>query len=799
MCKCWNHNAQCTDYEYCLKETENIRIKQNVDIYINTTLSDLQDHYNTRFNLYDDYSEDIPTTQPTTSNTTEPNQHNITNVSNNDTSMDVAQSTSRQQTIYNNNKPTTENIFPSTETIHSTNTNTLPSTTITPETTTHSKPTKSDTHTSICPRTTNTTDKPCTTNNESTMGTHSIHTTNKYFQQNNKTIDNTDNNTNTTSRTNQDIHSREDTDEPMELLHIPHNTPPQRHTTTTTNRNTNTQNGSPNTTTMDTTLKRNGNTNTYKGSSKQSTTNKCKRKLTFDTTATTTEPTGDTTQDYTTESLYTFIIHDQYINNKQWKHPKHRQKQNIPSFQCVDHGDHIHCIISISNTSNLSRTISRIIDYFNCTLQGFTEVYNSLQRIKWIKRFIAYLLRKGITNLYRYGTKHIECIDKLLTKYKPDIDTDETDNSTHCEQYVDEKKNLTPKHLFQTNRANTVEQLLSYIEEYNITSYIDYIKKIPIDIQLQLMKQGGTQLKSLINNICEIITTKQKQQLKQTHFFEFLENTDKPNYKNISYLENILNHNNIDIPQFLTDIILILSMAITKINTFVLQGNTNTGKSMFLNLILHNYKYTTITREGDRSNFHLDQLPKASTIVFEEPIIDNTNVGTWKLLMEGAQIMTDMKHANKEYVDRIPIFITTNYDLWHYTDSLEQEPIKQRIITYYLKQQITSAQQKGVIPLSESLITPHDFQNLVLLNLPTIMTNINTIIATLPPNPTYINYKTKLTEEQLKTLMSMHFRLHQDRCQPTEDHTQTPPPSPPRKKQKRTQQEWHPWDKQLTT
>ena len=55
---------------------------------------------------------------------------------------------------------------------------------------------------------------------------------------------------------------------------------------------------------------------------------------------------------------------------------------------------------------------------------------------------------------------------------------------------------------------------------------------------------------------------------------------------------------------------------------------------MLLSLLLHDYLPTMVTREGDRSNFHLDQLPKASSIVFEEPIIDNTNVSTWKLLME---------------------------------------------------------------------------------------------------------------------------------------------------------------------
>lgn len=49
---------------------------------------------------------------------------------------------------------------------------------------------------------------------------------------------------------------------------------------------------------------------------------------------------------------------------------------------------------------------------------------------------------------------------------------------------------------------------------------------------------------------------------------------------------------------------------------------------------------------------------QAQRVIFEEPLIDNTTEGTWKLLMEGATIMTDIKHSDKEQIKRIPILIT---------------------------------------------------------------------------------------------------------------------------------------------
>jgi hypothetical protein len=95
-----------------------------------------------------------------------------------------------------------------------------------------------------------------------------------------------------------------------------------------------------------------------------------------------------------------------------------------------------------------------------------------------------------------------------------------------------------------------------------------------------------------------------------------------------------------------------------------LQCPTNTGKSLILNLLLTDTKPTRISREKDRANFHLDQLPNSTSVIFEEPIIDQT-VGTRKLLLEGSPPPTDMKY--KEIINRLPIFITTNHDLWNWS------------------------------------------------------------------------------------------------------------------------------------
>lgn len=85
---------------------------------------------------------------------------------------------------------------------------------------------------------------------------------------------------------------------------------------------------------------------------------------------------------------------------------------------------------------------------------------------------------------------------------------------------------------------------------------------------------------------------------------------------------------------------------------------------------------------------HLDQLPNASCALFEEPLITPTNVGTWKLLLEGKTIKTDIKHKDKEGIKRIPIWITTASPITTNVDHNETIQIMQRIKLFKFKKSI---------------------------------------------------------------------------------------------------------------
>jgi hypothetical protein len=201
-------------------------------------------------------------------------------------------------------------------------------------------------------------------------------------------------------------------------------------------------------------------------------------------------------------------------------------------------------------------------------------------------------------------------------------------------------------------------------------------------------------------------------------------------------LSSLFEANNIDVATFFSHFLLIHS-TITKVNTFILKGPINTGKSLLLNLLLHDTKPTRIARERDKSNFHLDQLPNSTAVIFEEPIIDQTTVGTWKLLLEGAPIPTDMKHADKELIHRLPIFISTNQPIWNWIGTDDIAPIQQRIFQFELTTTITSI-TSSLQRLSHppAIITHHDIYALFLHHLQDIHNTYTSQLSQIPLSET---------------------------------------------------------------
>lgn len=276
---------------------------------------------------------------------------------------------------------------------------------------------------------------------------------------------------------------------------------------------------------------------------------------------------------------------------------------------------------------------------------------------------------------------------------------------TECEKYIEtrkkekEEENITPdknKRIGFNKRGTIVDTIHDLINEYNIKTYGDWELKIDCDIKDQLLRDYGLQADTYAHRIIRNNKHKEAAAIKYKTFeasiLESLQNIDTTNfsqhYENIKWILYLFKSNDIKPEEYLYWITNIKNMTFTKINGLVLQGFTNAGKSLLIDITIASLKPEEIPRERDNNGFHLDQLPFASAALFEEPMITPINVGTWKLLLEGKSIKTDIKHKDKEGIERLPIYITTATPITSTIDRREAEQIEQRIKIFKFKSTI---------------------------------------------------------------------------------------------------------------
>jgi hypothetical protein len=110
-----------------------------------------------------------------------------------------------------------------------------------------------------------------------------------------------------------------------------------------------------------------------------------------------------------------------------------------------------------------------------------------------------------------------------------------------------------------------------------------------MDTKIQILKQMGYIRQNIIKTLIKIYVTETLQEVRQKHFFDTLiEKYDKDfvQQTHVSWLSTLFNANNIDISLFFAKFLAIHSMSLPKINSFVLKGPTNTGKTLLLSLLM---------------------------------------------------------------------------------------------------------------------------------------------------------------------------------------------------------------------
>ena len=128
----------------------------------------------------------------------------------------------------------------------------------------------------------------------------------------------------------------------------------------------------------------------------------------------------------------------------------------------------------------------------------------------------------------------------------------------------------------------------------------------------------------------------------------------------------------------------------------MLQGPSNTGKSLLAKLIVSGYNYATVARSTESNNFIFQNLLGKTAALMEEPFITKATVNDFKQLLGGERMEIGIKHRDREWLERVPIICTTNdVQLADRCNSVDCQAIQNRCIYYRLFKTIKYGRHAG--------------------------------------------------------------------------------------------------------
>lgn len=430
------------------------------------------------------------------------------------------------------------------------------------------------------------------------------------------------------------------------------------------------------------------------------------------------------------------------------------RKPREPTFITFDHGTHWHCLYQCAAKTegggdNKSRAKSRITSFLKANNAGVAESNSTVTRVRFIRRFLEYCIRGGISTLCIYGNKKettLKNINEAFIKIKTSETIDDIITNGECSKYIEENKSNVEKIKRQIvdKRSNLLDFIQTEVRKYKIKSIQQWKNNIDPNTKLQLIKEHGLSINAYIQSVIDIEKTITTQKIikmswqeliidnKQVCIEEIRKNKNDV-LSGILWIKYMCIKNKVDINELLAWATLIKNQTLTKKNSLVLEGVTNAGKSLIADTLFKDLELEEIPKERDNSTFNLDQLPAATGVIFEEPMITPTNVNTWKLILEGKKIKTDIKNLQKEEITRLSCYITTGKPIHCNVDFKEAQQLNQRIKIFKFEKHIrhwekdTFIGENNIIKPSPVFIEPFHWYILYINNLQKIKDIVESI------------------------------------------------------------------------
>ncbi|VUZ56641.1 unnamed protein product, partial [Hymenolepis diminuta] len=329
----------------------------------------------------------------------------------------------------------------------------------------------------------------------------------------------------------------------------------------------------------------------------------------------------------------------------------------------VEHDDHMH-IVFTSSPTNSTRRAKRILEGMLIPAEEWATTLRTKQLIRNIAAFFRYMNSRGKVVRTDNSFDSVYTSSQLLW---PDCSSIPSENR----RKHDEEAEITRKR----SRIEKTYDLARTLLDRRITHPAQLHEKFSLEEMAQLAVDFGNSYKETVSMIIANLRQSRLKEEKEKPYCELLNRelcmalTGKPRHDCSRYpfstsvrmwLDNLFDANGIIPSEFINKLDRVMNRNDSKINSIVLYGPTNTGKSLLCKIMTEFLLTGTIIRRSENSNFAYENLLDRSVAILEEPKINAANVNDMKQLLGGESFEVAVKYKPMQFLHRIPVIITTN-------------------------------------------------------------------------------------------------------------------------------------------
>ena len=374
-----------------------------------------------------------------------------------------------------------------------------------------------------------------------------------------------------------------------------------------------------------------------------------------------------------------------------------------PDFLAADHTQdnipHWHIMFKCVTKKKYMRCLERIIEFLDLSKVEKMQLKSTLQEVKDKNKTLLHFTKFGIHLLFPSATSWQEEIEQI----------NNLPQSLHQDAINNEKPRAETTN---KRRLELIKNIKLMIRErcHPPYSWKTFLSQLTEDEYIEIHVELGSSHPKYMDGIIDRLNQTHKNDL-PAPLAEKLQKAhiDKPPTPTevLRWLEKLFQRNSIDPAMFWKDLQGVHDKELRKRNAFVIRGPPNCFKSTLLRLLLKPLHITPMSRSSKQNDFRFQSLLNQDTCLWEEPVIQRSDVDDWKLLFEGVSFKVSVKNQPDQILERTPFFITTNHPLGRFVAEADCRALKERYIEYLFTTQIDNDKVQGRFPACPQVVKPH--------------------------------------------------------------------------------------------